>query len=814
MDILLAKVGFCYFQSPPPGVALVPQKNPCVHYHNPSLPSGVLLQVHDCAPSALLTSVQVTQQAMNYAIRSGISITSSYAMGQYNRLVKTVDSSTSEKQQLADLQMRLESKIRIISPAIDMIELISARGNTSLESAVALTKSLRWDIQSLGVRLAKAVGEEELQRKGSSRAKSSEQNLLELKLIISDIKKLMTRIEDAVPLINLAITTSGVNLSNSLPQSVSPSRLLQASTFLTAGDSQYCTSSTHAAQIGPLFTLSMYMLFNGHSHRLHEDNLRETTWKEVIHKARVKLMRVPIDYVSDFPSLAARLNDHSHPSSPPSIHPSPHLPAAEGRVHEYAYQLLIIEDLDDDRVHTFDEEDLQPGPFEDVPLAGIREIIPIHEISKIFYADTGKILNIGSDGETNNPILLLKRDVNAVPPRRMMERQHLEEEFYDDEEEEEQEEEEDPSTTTNDALTLAPDDEQDEIDAQLHRESSRAPEEQTPSSQPPPSEQHWRLPPNLDPEWVAFEVYIEDPSSSDSDDAEEIETQTPPTRPAPASSPPSTTNLASHLSALHIASPLSRTPTTTPPPPSATPPKTHLIRTPHHRPHPSPHPTPSQPPPIPQIRTSLSLLEMLIRLTALQQFQQQPHLSIPDELLTFFLHDSATVGAGGDAERRRLVRRHAAERLGFDPYDESPIKRRGEGYLETHHGTPDAGYDGYAEEDEGGYAEGTAVEDTTRSAMYADADPVTAPSSSSIQPHPLRSATPSRDSPRRHRGQGSYGQSLRHGGASLSPSPGRDFPLPSSEFMEGAGGSPSPLLRRAMMGGRRGRWRGEVEEGG
>jgi hypothetical protein len=75
------------------------------------------------------------------------------------------------------------------------------------------------------------------------------------------------------------------------------------------------------------------------------------------------------------------------------------------------------------------------------------------------------------------------------------------------------------------------------------------------------------------------------------------------------------------------------------------------------------------------------MLEMLIRLTALQQFQQSSHLSIPDEFLTFFLSESSTVGSGGDAEVRRRARREARARVGFDPYDESPVKRRGEEYL-------------------------------------------------------------------------------------------------------------------------------------
>ena len=281
-----------------------------------------------------------------------------------------------EKEELASLQLRLEGKIRIISPAIDMIELIAARGNTSLESAVTLTKSLRWEIQALGVRLSNAVGEEQLARRGSSRSKSRAENDLELKLIISDIKKLLLRIEDAVPLINLAITTSGVSLSTTMPATVSPSRLLQASTFLTAGDTQYAMTLPRAQQVGPAFTLSLYMLFSGHAYRPHDtEGIRDTTWKEVMHKARVKLLRVPLNNVYEYPT--------SFEGSRPHQKPLDQIPS-ENKLHEFAYQLLIIEDLDDDRVHTFEDDQSQPGPYEGVDLAGVRELIPIHEVSKIF----------------------------------------------------------------------------------------------------------------------------------------------------------------------------------------------------------------------------------------------------------------------------------------------------------------------------------------------------------------------------------------------------------------------------------------------
>ncbi|KAI4280642.1 MAG: hypothetical protein L6R38_004295 [Xanthoria sp. 2 TBL-2021] len=54
---------------------------------------------------------KVTQQAMNYAIRSGITITASYAIKQSTRLLKTVEGT--EKEELQDLQERLDSKIKV-----------------------------------------------------------------------------------------------------------------------------------------------------------------------------------------------------------------------------------------------------------------------------------------------------------------------------------------------------------------------------------------------------------------------------------------------------------------------------------------------------------------------------------------------------------------------------------------------------------------------------------------------------------------------------------------------------------------------------
>lgn len=522
----------------------------------------------------------------------------------------------------------------------------SARGNTTLESAVSLTKSLRREIQALGQRLAEAANTDERAHSGKLKAQEKAQHELDLKRVVQSIKKLLNKIDDAVPMINLAITASGTNLSSDLPTTVSPSRLLQASTFLTAGDSQYSLDPSKPVQIGPTFTLSMYMLFAGHIRPQYEEDIRESTWKEVIHKANVKLMRVPLDELYELPGEkkpASRTPNGLSVHSPELANPTKsdngyfRIDNTEAaRSDEYAYQLLIVEDLEDDRVHTFEDDEALPGPFEDVNLAGIREPLPVHELSKIFYADTGKILNIGTEGETNNPILLLKRDINAIPPRRMTARKS--EGIVRDH-----------GSDTIDGTSVA-------NQSQLIRTNrSETPESATSTprknTQVVQAPNPWRIPPDLDPEWIAFEVYTE---SEDSDVESEPDGSSRQSR-----APSRGCNLTTAMSRLDLQ------------PASATTPS-------------SPFPNSSRSnstPQLPPIRTSLSLLETLLRLLSLQQFQQTPHLSIPDELLTFFLSESASTGAAsGNVEERKRVRDDARRRVGFDPYDESPIKRRGEDY--------------------------------------------------------------------------------------------------------------------------------------
>lgn len=582
---------------------------------------------------ALLGSV--TKHAMNYAIKSGVTLTASYALKQTARLVQNAPKG-SARDELHTTQQRLQHRIRIVSPAIDMIELIAARGNTSLESAMLLTQELRHDIQDLTQRLTSAVATSEKYRAGSARKRATleAESEAEIAVIVYETKKLITRIDDAIPLINLALTTSGAKLSTTLPPSVSPSRLLQASTFLTYGDHEYCQTPHRAAKIGPVFTLTIYMLFAGHHRPETEDEVRNTTWKEVIHKAKVSLRRVPLEAVHETGSGTGAVSSADIKSSRRiETHADSDFYRAEKREHEYAYQMVLIEDYDDGRHHDWHEE-ARPTQFDDVMQAGIREVIPVHEISKIFYADTSKVLNIGSDAETNHPVLLLRRDINALPPRRMTERENIgESEGHDGERE----------AMDGSKMTRQEKQNIDEDASHRHQDSLR-------------------LPPSLDPEWIAFEIFQDD---QESDDGSDLDEDAQDGTDGDSSNTPVTkrSTLTSFFSGLQMSG------------------NTPLVRadTESTEPLNSEHTPQSW---APQVQTSLSMLELLLRLTSLQQFQQQSHLSITDELLNFFLEESSSTGAGGDEGHRKAIRADARRRVGWDPYNESPVKRRGEDYLQ------------------------------------------------------------------------------------------------------------------------------------
>ncbi|KAJ0167411.1 putative ATP-dependent helicase [Colletotrichum tanaceti] len=470
-------------------------------------------------------------QAMNMAIRSGIALTSTYAFSQCSRLMKTVDD-RAVRSDIKRLQKRLDSKIKIVSPAIDLIEFKYIYHPVVTDSYLAL-----------GRRVEQAAQAGEACNESPRRSLDSEEYLEELGAIIDDMKDLLAQLDNDIPLLHMAISASGESLSSAMSPSVSPSRFLQAGTFLTYGDSQFAVDPSRPVQIGPVFTLSVYMLFLGHAsmttatqtghqgrhpqpqHTPQKNPLgeapasygfeeweRKPLWQEVIHKARVRLCRTPIDHVFD-PNKGFR---------PSGVVPSNFTESqfykstahGIGPRNEYAYHLEIIEDLDDGRAH--DDLDAEAGPYDDIIRAGIRESIPVHQISKMFYADTGRILNIGDGGTDNNPVLLLKRDLLAKPPLK------VQEEMMDCNEEAE-------SITTSEPGNDDVLDEQEDIDRQLRDESAALDVLEEMFKLPTKSSRR-SFPSHLDPEWIAVEVFEDDVDleSSETEDEDLGEENRPP----------------------------------------------------------------------------------------------------------------------------------------------------------------------------------------------------------------------------------------------------------------------------------------------
>ncbi|KAL7622071.1 Ran-specific GTPase-activating protein 30 [Parahypoxylon ruwenzoriense] len=558
-------------------------------------------------------------------------------------ITRTVDDDPL-RTELSHLQRRLARKIELISPILESIEFRYTRGNSALETVVRTSQELRANVDSLGKRLEAAALADHSHQDGGVKSSAAAQRRIEIQNIIGEIKQLIVDIDDSIPLINLWVSAiGGIQTQTS---AFSPSRLLQASMLVNVGDTQYILDPARPMQIGPDFTLSLYMLFGAHASSEDsgepygvEDGQRKPVWQEVIHKARVRLYRMPFN--DDFPGMNGIQNNGPHAT--------------------YAYQLQIVEDLDDGRVHTLDDSHTRPGPYDGVPLAGIREFIPVGQVSKMFYADVGRILNINNEeGASSNPVLLLKRDIKATPPNRRpaasgdhFDQPHLIEVA-------------DESAATSDS-TLSEGNSQDEVDYQLRREIKATATTQsactiTQSGKPQPikTAKLWRLPQDLDPEWIALEVFEMDGSDA-GDDTTDEEDNLPseedqsegnlssptlhPRHPKRITQRPyADSNLITQLNRMSIVSrPSSRNSEVYPDPKNPDNSRSSLLER----------------SPFGAIRTSLSLLEMLLRLTSLQEFEQTTHLAIPDDVLRFYLDESTS---RADAEAAPVHHRGAMGR--------------------------------------------------------------------------------------------------------------------------------------------------------
>ncbi|KAJ2499991.1 Ran-specific GTPase-activating protein 30 [Coemansia sp. RSA 1972] len=282
------------------------------------------------------------------------------ALKRVTEYVHRVPHSSKRQPDVERLRAQFESKLRIITPAIDLIDIISARGHSTMSSVQQLTYSLRTDIVAFSAKL--------------------ETHCLLDDSIIADLRMLLDKIDDAVPLLNLALTTSGAHLGSSVSVDVSPSRLMQASSLLSRAHVWFDVKNKLVdVMVGEPFTLRMYSLFVG---SVRPKSKMDFTWKEEFARCQVALWRVSVD------------------------------PGSNAMVSEFNYELCVVEDLKDGRYH-----DNTHGTDANTESAWIADMakhvdmrpgrvvrIPLDIVGGLHYTSAGSLLNIE---DSNAPALVI-----------------------------------------------------------------------------------------------------------------------------------------------------------------------------------------------------------------------------------------------------------------------------------------------------------------------------------------------------------------------------------------------------------------------
>ncbi|GBC03591.1 hypothetical protein RclHR1_05200002 [Rhizophagus clarus] len=287
---------------------------------------------------------------------------------------KTISLITANEEELRRAKENLGLSIRMVLPAIELIEIISARGNTTLQSTVEHAKQLQKEIVSVGKKLDPHLNQGS-ERLSVQEVTSNNENL------IKEIELLIQKIERFVPYLNLIMTTSGANLNWSLPNSVSPSRFLQSSNLLSEANRKFTNSKDEQIRVGPVYKLKLYYMFTA---SVRPKSIKDFTWKEEFTKCDASLNRI-----REIEGKKKRKNK------------------------EFIYELALTEDLNDGRYHEeFDTEDIAKQketksklgkPNETIPGKVLR--IPVSDISRLYYTSSGNLLNIE---ESRSPVLVLK----------------------------------------------------------------------------------------------------------------------------------------------------------------------------------------------------------------------------------------------------------------------------------------------------------------------------------------------------------------------------------------------------------------------
>lgn len=216
-------------------------------------------------------------QAVTFAIKSGISIASTYALKTITTFVTQIPKDDARR--IDRLKAQLQNRVEIVSSAINLIKLVAARGNTNLDSTLKLTKDLKDELDKFDEKMQELTTLVESSK--SPKAQKDAINAVE-----KYIRDLLQRIEEVTPFLNLSLTTSGTTISSVLPQHISPGLLLQASNHINANN------SNGYGKVGPNFQVTVFSVFS----QVDKDRSNRITWKEDMKKAFVQVMKNNNDF--------------------------------------------------------------------------------------------------------------------------------------------------------------------------------------------------------------------------------------------------------------------------------------------------------------------------------------------------------------------------------------------------------------------------------------------------------------------------------------------------------------------------------------
>ncbi|KAJ3361864.1 hypothetical protein GGF32_006893 [Allomyces javanicus] len=196
------------------------------------------------------------------------------------------DASAAEQQRLRaefeqlDTQRRqLEQKVAILTPSIDMIQVVCAKSNhVGLHAVLTMAQDLHRDLDTLSAFLATALG--------SDSAHSV--SLAQVHAVSERVQAILAKIEDSVPYLNLAIAVSGVKLGGGTgsagARAAAPASALSLSVLLNASALlQRAALAADEADNGSS-TATVPMAFPCRVYRLFEASVRAEgrpnwTWK-------------------------------------------------------------------------------------------------------------------------------------------------------------------------------------------------------------------------------------------------------------------------------------------------------------------------------------------------------------------------------------------------------------------------------------------------------------------------------------------------------------------------------------------------------